>query len=1299
MPSFVMGGRTSEGSISPVNIPSLNPSQPVSAGSRKSLFKPSALCLAALAALLLTTTPQSHADTFLSLTELTDEAVESLGGTAGYLGEKDATDILSGYTISAIGQNPPGYYSFSYTLVGDVTFNVGASGRNMQAYPSLSYRGGEYTVLQLSAIVAAVYTATVNDDTLSNIAVNLTAEEGSNYTIKIVTDPDTKVYDSGKYVSTAPTNYAIAADGGTVTIENINVYMDGVVSGIWAGTYYPFNYYKGYDSAVRISNGDVYIRADVSDLQHHGLTTFSGGTIDISNASNVKILISGDASELDSAAYADKLTVYSAGMYQLEGGLISVTNVGQLSITVNTKEPGYDPAIPFTGDTQNYGIYALGQGSTGTVSGSSTFHYSNPAAWWTGIITLQGNSKLSDTGTSSLYVEVSNAYDGNIGLLANAHHTDATLTATDFDTITVKITPSEGGADYGVYAATNNRLNYGSVYLSDYFNNGRILDDPNDLTLVSTINLQANKDIAITAATGIGSLVKQFESSITLNAGNSIKINSSKSAIVNYSMYTGTVNTALSAPEITLQSDNYGVYSAILYESPNYQEEGFIFLALDKDSILEYTDKYYVYDPGKEIYYADSSYTPTYIGITAPGVTFDENKEEAFVSVTNIVASSKLTITSDKFVAAAYVDDGAVKYADTTDGYKSGRNQINLNSADGAGTTVLKGAVWSANESEINIGLNDDKSSWTGFAQDNRGVADDGSSKYAKAGAINVTAKSGATWYVRPVDLNLDASDAATASKSYLTSWNSSEGLSYIDLRLDDYTGTVYTDPYQAVNIGTLSGSGTTFKVNTNVDGDRGEGKSTDQAIIHSGSGAHSIYVAISGSGQTKSQADYLILHLEENGATSTERDVTDNGDGSFTINTKQNGDNDLSFALVDSSGSTTSTVVAQGLYYYSLATREAQSDVKEEYGLEDGKGTEWYLVRTSENVAEDPDPDPTPIPDPQPDPDPGPSKDPETNEGKTVAALSGIGNKLNMHYAQLDDLRKRLGEVRYGAQDGLWVRYIYQRNKYDGVSSNVSARQNLHAINLGLDRIVSQDEDSMWLLGGNFKYGHDNEKIKSARGKGNLNSYGLNLYATYANQYGCYTDLVVSFDDYHQKLGSKLEDNSSAGGSFNTWGWGASIEIGKMFSTTQNNENRGPWHNHWWVEPQAQLSYYWIKGKDFSMNNGMTVKQNNGDSLVGRLGVVVGKQWSYGGADKVDKRYVQAYLKGGVKHEFLGNQKTKINGVTFDHKLRGTAGYYGAGIDWNLTKQVRAYAQVERDAGGRYKKDIEASVGLKWQF
>jgi outer membrane autotransporter protein len=322
------------------------------------------------------------------------------------------------------------------------------------------------------------------------------------------------------------------------------------------------------------------------------------------------------------------------------------------------------------------------------------------------------------------------------------------------------------------------------------------------------------------------------------------------------------------------------------------------------------------------------------------------------------------------------------------------------------------------------------------------------------------------------------------------------------------------------------------------------------------------------------------------------------------------------------------------------------------------------------------------------------------STSAQLVTTLAGYGNMYSAWTANLTDLRKRLGEVRYGAQDGLWARAIWQKDTTDGITGG-KFEQKLRGLQIGVDHIVTQDEDRMWLLGGNFKYADADQKVKGMDyGKGDMSTYGAFLYATYANYKGCYADFVLSLDHYKEKLTAQQSDWSMTHGRYNTWGWGASVEVGKMFSSTQNDEGWGPWYKQWWIEPQLQLAYYWGKGQNFKMDNGMTVSQKNGQSLIGRAGVVIGKKFNYGKNRKeVDKRYSQFYVKGGVKQEFLGDQKITVNGERFSGNLRGPRVYYGAGFDWNATDQLRLYAQVEREQGSKYKRDYQVSVGLRWQF
>jgi outer membrane autotransporter protein len=101
----------------------------------------------------------------------------------------------------------------------------------------------------------------------------------------------------------------------------------------------------------------------------------------------------------------------------------------------------------------------------------------------------------------------------------------------------------------------------------------------------------------------------------------------------------------------------------------------------------------------------------------------------------------------------------------------------------------------------------------------------------------------------------------------------------------------------------------------------------------------------------------------------------------------------------------------------------------------------------------------------------------------------------------------------------------------------------------------------------------------------------------------------------------------------------------------------------------------------------------------VGRAGVVAGRKFnSPEDRTMVTKDYSQFYIKGGVKHEFLGKETVRLNGERFSGSLKGTRVYYGAGVD-DSDEDLRFYAQFEREHGSKYQKDAEVSFGVKVEF
>lgn len=352
-----------------------------------------------------------------------------------------------------------------------------------------------------------------------------------------------------------------------------------------------------------------------------------------------------------------------------------------------------------------------------------------------------------------------------------------------------------------------------------------------------------------------------------------------------------------------------------------------------------------------------------------------------------------------------------------------------------------------------------------------------------------------------------------------------------------------------------------------------------------------------------------------------------------------------------------------------------------------------WYLVRNDEVII-DPNPNPNP---------PTPPLPPEVNNNITIGTSSG---QAEAYQADMEDLRKRTGEVRYGAQDGGWVSVF---GKKDSVKASGTAgfKQEIYGLNIGVDRLVHADEDSAWLLGGAFRYSDADQKgLGSGYTTGTLQEYSGKLYATWMHDKGSYADFVLQAGRYEQELeGFDNTGMDKSKADYGTWGFGASVEVGHMFLFDGGVDDRR-WFNHWFVEPQLQLSYFLAKGADYTTSTGLKVDQGNADFLTGRAGFVLGKKFNYGTVDDLDRRYFQVALLGGVKHEFLGGDQTifytGVDGAKASvhaGDIDGTRFYYGVNCDWQVTDNFRLYAQASREEGDRYTKDYDISIGGKLLF
>ena len=466
--------------------------------------------------------------------------------------------------------------------------------------------------------------------------------------------------------------------------------------------------------------------------------------------------------------------------------------------------------------------------------------------------------------------------------------------------------------------------------------------------------------------------------------------------------------------------------------------------------------------------------------------------------------------------------------------------------------------------------------------------------------------------------------------------------------------GTVSLDSaaeFQRLNVGSLDGSDGLFRLKVEHDSTEG----VDQVDIgRYASGSSKVFVASSGRTDI-SAVDMNTWLVRRN-----------EGAGTFSL-------------------ANPGQQVDLGMYIYRLSSRQ-----------KDGS-TEWFLSR-------DPSAKPSDGDKPTPDTPGGGDSTPDTPggggghavlspTGEAEAALSGLAGHYAMWYGQLTDLRKRLGEMRSDTQTGLWVRGFADTARLEGFA-DTTFTQTTYGASLGYDAPVFASGNSLLAAGIQLRGALARQNVNGSwGGNGDMKSAGCGLYATWLGDGGWYADAVGTIDWYNHRIRSTMLDGTRVRDDRSSYGLGASLEAGRRFDFAYSNEGR----DFWFLEPQLELSYFWVKGGDFEASNGMEISQKDMDSLTGRAGVVLGRKFALDGGD--GGHYIQPSVKGGVNREFLGRQKASFNGEDMTANMHGTRVYYGLGVDWQAADTLRLYMQAERESGDHYTREYNVSAGIKWDF
>jgi autotransporter family porin len=377
--------------------------------------------------------------------------------------------------------------------------------------------------------------------------------------------------------------------------------------------------------------------------------------------------------------------------------------------------------------------------------------------------------------------------------------------------------------------------------------------------------------------------------------------------------------------------------------------------------------------------------------------------------------------------------------------------------------------------------------------------------------------------------------------------------------------------------------------------------------------------------------------------------------------------------------------------------------------GAQDGSGKDtWYL--RSDAVPPDgppgPDPDPDPDPDPTPDPSPVPNYRPEVSLYGAVPALALVYGRT-----MVDTLHERVGEERLNRGDPLpkedestlapsmgWGRVIYRSGKQDGDRKNALGNTpeynyDLTAFQVGTDLYRkdrpdgSHEQAGLSLSAGTIDAGVSHYTRRAA-GEDTLRAYGVGAYWTHFGPSGWYLDGVLQVN----RFDIEAKPNDMAKLKTRGWGYTASLENGYPFEVDKD----------WYIEPQLQAIYSYVD-LDSSDDAGAKIRFKDVDSLIGRAGVRIAKDWDTEGVDKSARR-TNGWIRPSIWHEFKGQPKTEFSSesgyIPFESDIQGTWGEVNVGVDYQANQRTTFTAS----AGYRQGFDgdshgYDAMLGFKINF
>ena len=282
--------------------------------------------------------------------------------------------------------------------------------------------------------------------------------------------------------------------------------------------------------------------------------------------------------------------------------------------------------------------------------------------------------------------------------------------------------------------------------------------------------------------------------------------------------------------------------------------------------------------------------------------------------------------------------------------------------------------------------------------------------------------------------------------------------------------------------------------------------------------------------------------------------------------------------------------------------------------------------------------------------------------KGVNAAALVAWRDEVAYTNQRMEFLRDH--EHAYGA----WGQVYGGESTYEG---KVDLKTT--TVQVGADAAVGD-----WVVGAAFSYMNGDADMHN--GNADTDAYTVSLYTSRMFDSGLFVNGLARY--------GRLSTDATAGNMDGEYDNDA-------FSIGGNVGYRINFSNQAFVEPSFGLQSAYVKGDTYTAGNGVKVEQDDFDALIASLGARAGFNFPNDSG--------RLFARASVNHDFMGEiDGTASKGTVADSMyvdLGGTWFTYGVGAQFDVTKNLSFWGNIDRTTGGEVSTNYMMNAGLRYVF